>query len=257
MTTTSKAKNGIQLENIAYRGASGLAPENTLRACDIALRKGASIISVNVRMSKDGVPVLFHDEDVARRTRGRGAISQIPLKEIRKLRITGGRGKRVYEEPISTLEEAILLTRGRGELALELMGDEDQQPGFVKAVLDLARKYELPESTALMAHAHSVFRSLRAMRSPHRVGRVLGPRVGWPKFMEAVRERPSLLMLHRAAASAKALRACREARVKVWIYTVEHQKEFQRALSLRPEGVMTAYPGRIRRLLEKETGGVH
>ena len=257
MTATSKAKRGqrVQLQNIAFRGASGLAPENTLRACDMALRKGATVVDVNVRLSADGYPVLFHDEEVSRKTNGRGPIAKLKLKDIRKLRISGGRGRRVYEEPVSTLEEAILLTRGRGDLALELMGEEDTHPGIVETVIALIKKYELPDSTTVLTSSSRMLRDLRSFRPTFRLGRVLGVRDGFQKATEAIRERPNVLMLHRGAASPKVLAQCREARVKCWIYTIEHQKEFQRALSLRPEGVMPAHPGRIRRLMEREASG--
>jgi len=250
MPATPKVKSRVFVENIAFRGASGLAPENTLRACDLAVRKGATIVDVNVRLSAEGIPVLFHDEDVSRRTRGKGPISSLPLREIRKLRISGGRGRRVYEEPISTLEELILLLQGRADLAIEIMGDEDDADA-ANAVVELIEKYELPESTTVLAHSPRVFRRLKSKRPRFRIGRVLGPRAGWPRVAETIRERPRVLMLHRGAASPKAIKMCREHKVKPWIYTVEHQKEFQRALALRPEGIMTSFPGRIRRLLEK------
>lgn len=257
MTATPRAKQKaskqkVQFQNIAFRGASGLAPENTLRACDMALRKGASVVEVNVRISADGFPILFHDEEVSRKTNGRGVISKMPLKEIRKLRISGGRGRRIYEEPVSTLEEAILLTRGRGDLALELMEDEDTQPGIIEAVVNLIKKYELPDSTTVLTHTSRGLRQLRSFRPKFRVGRVLGVRDGFPKVTEAIKDRPSVLMLHRGAASSKVLAQCREARVSCWIYTIEHQKEFQRAVQLRPEGVLTTHPGRIRRLIERQ-----
>ncbi len=253
MPATSKVKKRVEFENIAFRGASGLAPENTLRACDFAIRKGASIVSLDVRISADGYPVLFRDEDLSRKTNGKGSISKLPLREIRKLRIKGGRGRRIYEEPISTLEEAILLTRDRADLALELMGTEETQPELAEKVVELIRKYSLPNSTVVFTHDPAMLKKLRAMRPHFRLGRTLGPRAGWEKVVEAIREHPHVLMMHRGAASGKVMTMCREARIKVWIYTVEHQKEFQRALTLRPEGVMTLYPGRLRRFLERQT----
>ena len=196
MTASPKVKSPVRFENIAYRGASGLAPENTLRACDIALRKGATMVDLNVRLSSDGIPVLFHDEEVGRKTNGRGPVSSLSLKELRKLRITGGRGKRVYEEPISTLEEAILLLRERAELALELMGEDEV---IVQKVVELVNKYELPRTTTLLAHHSRIFRALRAARTNYRIGRVLSPRAPWQRVVEAIRERPAVLVLHRGA----------------------------------------------------------
>ena len=48
---------------IAHRGASALAPENTFAAFQKAIEDGAEGIEFDVRLSKDGVPVVFHDPD--------------------------------------------------------------------------------------------------------------------------------------------------------------------------------------------------
>src|SRR3979490_1538948 len=46
---------------VGHRGASGLAPENTLGAFELALSQGADALELDVRVSADGVPVVVHD----------------------------------------------------------------------------------------------------------------------------------------------------------------------------------------------------
>jgi glycerophosphoryl diester phosphodiesterase len=251
MGASPKLQSRIEFQNIAYRGASGLAPENTLRACDLAIRHGATTVHVNVRLSRDGMPVLFHDEEVSRLTGGKGRVGDMTGRELRSLKVQGGRGRRVFADPVATLEELILLSRGRCDLALELMSHEGEDLPIARAVLELGAKYRLPPSTSLLAYSYKAFRNLRSLRPPYKVGRILGPRCGWQKVIESVRDQPHLLVVHRAAASPKALAACRQGGVRVWIYTIEHAKEFQRAVALRPEGIVSPYPGRMRRYLER------
>ena len=50
---------------IAHRGASGSAPENTLAAIRLAAEHGATWIEIDVNISSDGVPVLFHDDGLS------------------------------------------------------------------------------------------------------------------------------------------------------------------------------------------------
>ncbi len=55
--------------NIAHRGARSLAPENTMAAFQIAVdRCGADMIEFDVHLSKDGVPIIIHDDDLVRTT---------------------------------------------------------------------------------------------------------------------------------------------------------------------------------------------
>lgn len=59
---------------IGHRGASGLAPENTLPAFMMAVEQGADALEFDVRLSSDGVPMVFHDPVLERTTDGSGPI---------------------------------------------------------------------------------------------------------------------------------------------------------------------------------------
>ena len=52
----------------AHRGASGYAPENTLRAFALAADMGADGVELDVQISKDGRLVVFHDDELSRLT---------------------------------------------------------------------------------------------------------------------------------------------------------------------------------------------
>ena len=68
--STGQALDGGPVLNIAHRGAAARAPENTFAAYDLALEHGADYIEQDVRMTKDGVLVVFHDETLGRAARG-------------------------------------------------------------------------------------------------------------------------------------------------------------------------------------------
>jgi glycerophosphoryl diester phosphodiesterase len=70
---------------VAHRGGSLLAPENTLVAFDVAARLGADAIETDVRRTRDGVVVVFHDEETARLTGAPGTIEARTLAEVRAL----------------------------------------------------------------------------------------------------------------------------------------------------------------------------
>jgi glycerophosphoryl diester phosphodiesterase len=74
---------------IAHRGASAEAPENTLTAFDLALRQGADALELDVRLSRDGVPVVMHDPTVDRTTRLRGPVAGFTASELRSAGVPG------------------------------------------------------------------------------------------------------------------------------------------------------------------------
>lgn len=70
---------------IAHRGASGYAPENTLAAFTEAHRRGANWVEFDVKLSKDNILIVFHDDDLVRTTNGYGLVADHTCKEIQSL----------------------------------------------------------------------------------------------------------------------------------------------------------------------------
>ena len=70
---------------VAHRGGSRIAPENTLAAFDRADTLGADAIETDVRLSRDGVVMVFHDEDTARLTGEPGTIEARTAAEVERL----------------------------------------------------------------------------------------------------------------------------------------------------------------------------
>lgn len=71
--------------NIAHRGASGYAPENTRAAFDLAIQMHADAIETDIRLSYDGHLVLVHDPTITRTTNGSGPVADHTLAELQAL----------------------------------------------------------------------------------------------------------------------------------------------------------------------------
>ena len=69
----------------AHRGGAALAPENTIAAFDRGMAEGADGLEFDVRLSRDGVPVVHHDPTVERTTNGRGPVSALTADELARL----------------------------------------------------------------------------------------------------------------------------------------------------------------------------
>jgi len=96
---------------IGHRGARTNAPENTLAGLRRAHEEGASWVEFDVKLTKDGVPILIHDDTLERTSNGRGAVRDLTLAGI-KLVDAGCPaqfGDRFKGERIPTLEEALQL----------------------------------------------------------------------------------------------------------------------------------------------------
>lgn len=94
---------------VAHRGASGDAPENTLAAIRHAAKAGATWIEIDVNVSRDGVPVLHHDDDLRRCTNGTGLVIEHNLTELQKLDSGSWFHRDFAGEPVATLQQCLEL----------------------------------------------------------------------------------------------------------------------------------------------------
>src|SRR5918999_1906855 len=77
-----KTVHGEWPVNLAHRGASSLAPENTIEAFRLAVEAGAGGLELDVHMTSDRQIVVIHDATVDRTTNGSGAVSEMTLHEL-------------------------------------------------------------------------------------------------------------------------------------------------------------------------------
>jgi glycerophosphoryl diester phosphodiesterase len=75
---------------VAHRGASDRALENSPAAFALAVSDGADMIEFDVRLSSDGVPVVFHDDRTGRTAKGNLAVARTPSARLRTVRLKNG-----------------------------------------------------------------------------------------------------------------------------------------------------------------------
>ncbi len=100
---------------IAHRGASAEKPENTLAAFRRALALEVDGIELDVHVTRDGVPVVFHDASLSRLTGTRGRLARRTWPELQQLQVHG-------REPIPQLVDVLRLTRGLAVVQIEIKG---------------------------------------------------------------------------------------------------------------------------------------
>lgn len=99
----------------AHRGASAIAPENTLAAFRLAAEQGAKWVELDVALSADGTLVVIHDDSVDRTSSGKGPLGNLSLAQIAALDAGSWFDQRFAGERIPTLAEVI---SALGELGL-------------------------------------------------------------------------------------------------------------------------------------------
>ena len=137
-----------------HRGASGVAPENTLPAFDLARRMGADGVELDVQLSADGRLVVIHDETLDRTTTGSGPVAARTLDELRTL--DAGRGLAGYAGArIPTLDEVFELFAGTPVVVnVELKNSVVAYPGLEEKVLALVAAAGMADRVLLSTFNH-------------------------------------------------------------------------------------------------------
>ncbi|WP_254705648.1 glycerophosphodiester phosphodiesterase [Streptomyces vilmorinianum] len=135
---------------IAHRGASSLAPENTMFAQETARRSGADFIENDVQLSKDGVPYLLHDSTVDRTTDGTGDITTLTAAQLDTLDAGSWFSPLYTGARIPTLatQLADLRTRG-GNLLLEIKRADTKND--VAAMIDVVRAHNMTDRVIMQS----------------------------------------------------------------------------------------------------------
>lgn len=144
---TDESRNKIM--NIAHRGASGYAPENTLAAFDKAVEMQADYIEIDVQLSKDDLPVIIHDDTLDRTTNGTGNVSAYTLEELRSLDAGSWFDKKYAGEKIPSLNEVLEMYGEKINILIELKSPE-LYPGVEEKVAEALAKYKLDTSNNIV-----------------------------------------------------------------------------------------------------------
>lgn len=216
---------------LGHRGASGAAPENTLRAFALAAEAGADGIELDVQPSADGVPVIMHDETVERTTDGRGRVADLTYAALAAL--DAGAGERV-----PTLEEALTLARGRLFVDIEI-----KDPGIEPAVAALVARLEMAEQVAVSSFYPASLAGMRAA-APHLARWLLS--VDWsPEVLATALELGAAgVAPHHPRIDDELVATARARGLAVVAWTVNAEPDLRRLLALGVDGLISDYPAR-------------
>jgi glycerophosphoryl diester phosphodiesterase len=236
------------IHNIAHRGASAYEPENTLRAFERAIDMGATMLELDVHLSRDGHLVVTHDAELSRRTNGSGDAADLTLAEIQ--RFDAGLG-----EHVPSLTEVVELARDRVQLYIELKGQNTPEP-----VVDLLQAMNFREQVIVgsfypwlpqkVKFLEPAIRTSLLIRSQHREIDF----VEWAVAVEADYVHPC--WEHASPTPHKLLTPTRIAAIRqrdlgIIIWHEERPDELHALVRMDVDGICTDTPDQLTRILQE------
>ncbi|RQD83700.1 MAG: glycerophosphodiester phosphodiesterase [Methanocalculus sp. MSAO_Arc2] len=223
---------------IGHRGARATCPENTIAA----LREGsrcADYVEIDVRLSRDRVPVVIHDPTLERTTNGTGLVSDYTLPELKAL--DAGEG-----EQIPTLAEVFALDHGGCGLVIELKegGYEDQIAAMVSESMGRGSVSDI----LIVSFDADCLRHIAQLLPDAEVGYIF--RSVEPDPILVAASIPASTILPRFdLVSWELISSARKADLRVIAWTLNTDEEYMAAAQLGVDGMATDDPCHARSFL--------
>lgn len=222
---------------IAHRGASAIAPENTLAAIRRAIELGAPWVEVDVQACADGL-VVIHDDTLERTTSGHGPVATQTVDALRKL--DAGYLQPGHGERIPLPDEVLDLCRGRCAVNLELKGPNVAPRLLPLLAQTLARGWP---ADALLCSSFDwpQLEALRAALPDVPLG-VLCERVDAAAVAMAQQLGARVIACALQHADAGAVAAAHGAGCVLWVFTVNDADCAARLAALGVDGIFSDHP---------------
>jgi glycerophosphoryl diester phosphodiesterase len=248
----------------AHRGGGGLYPENTLEAFQYSAQMGVDVLELDIHSTADGKLVVIHDSTVHRTTDGNGKVNEITLTELKKLDAgyqfsrDGGqtfpfRGKNLT---VPTLEE-IFAAFPRKIFNVEM---KQSAPSIAKPLCQILRERKMTAKVIVGSFRQTALDEFRqecsevaTSASPLEAGKFLL----YQKSGLAENYRPPMqaLQVPRKIGieilTKDFVESAHRQNLKVHVWTINETSEMQRLLNLGVDGIITDYPDRLLKLLNR------
>ncbi len=243
---------------IGHRGASAVAPENTLAAFARALRDGAAGIELDVRLSRDGVPVVIHDAVLRSRLRKR-FVSRMTAEQLRHVDVGSWFNRRhrqfarleYLRQTIPTLADVFGIFDHHASntpivyVELKCGRSPKKNDELARETLKVIHGHRMKERVVVISFNLKTVARVKEIDPSIRTGALFGPRQAPLKSADkiiaaAMRCNANELCLHHHVITKKIADAASLRGLPIVVWTVDNPKS--RALTLGPHAVMTNNP---------------
>lgn len=221
---------------IAHRGASFEYPENTMLSIKKAIEFGAPWIEIDIRLSKDGIPIVIHDHNLERTSNRSCVIHDLTCAELKTIDVGSHFNPEFFNETIPTLEEVLLLKRNACKLMLELKESPNEEL-LCYAIKDLLLKTNTSlDSIILGSFSLNIIDCLQKILPQASLIGIVEDEKAIPYHLE---RQLSHLALWHPLLNQSLVEHLESQNVKQWAFTVDDQELAKSLTKMNVQGIIT------------------
>jgi len=236
---------------IAHRGASAYAPENTLAAFELAIKQKADLIEDDYHVTKGGKLIAIHDGTLDRTTNAiekwggkKITVRSKTLTELRQLDAGSWKDPKFSDQKLPTFKEAAL-TMLKGSVPLL-----ERKSGSAEQTLVDLKEIDAVEKVVVQAFDWTFLRSLHKLEPKIVLGALGGGKIPPPKVRVIKRTGASVVGWSHKDLDAETIDRLHDAGLRVWAYTVDHEKDIRRLVKMGIDGIITNRPDTTRKVVD-------
>ena len=235
-----------QTQITAHRGASLVAPENTLSAVRQAIAYGATHVEFDVQRTADGMIVVNHDADLMRVAKSPLVITQSTFSQLRSVDVGRSFNPEFAGEVIPTLEEVIEVAKGKIKLVVELKSYNADPSELVTDVVRILRERKTGDDALIMSLKYKEVQEVKKIAPEIKTGFAASATIGDISKLDA-----DFLAVSKSMATDVFISSAHAHDKDVFVWTIDDPAEMSKMIDRGVDNLITNDPAAASRVMQE------
>ncbi len=230
---------------IGHRG-SLYGVENTSQAILNAAKAGAEYAEIDILLSKDGHPMVIHDNNLLRLTGMKKKVSNMTRQELEKTTVRS----RGFKGQIEGLDQVYLKTKGQIGLLIELKTHGQEEKSVVDQTMKVLKELDRSDDLIFQTGQYELLLEMREKYPEEELGYIVIGKVGSLTVKKLKNIPCDFLVFEESIINRKLVRRCHLADKKVFVWTVNDFNTTMELVDINVDGIITDHPRLMRKTLD-------
>lgn len=228
----------------SHRGNSIAAPENTIAALDYAVRDMADYAEIDVQETKDGVIILFHDNNLKRITGINKKIWKVTYDDIKDIDVGSWFSEEFSDQRIPTLDEVLKFCKGKIKLNIEIK-PSGHEKNLEESVVHIIEENDFINDCVITSFNYSSLRKVKELNPDIRTGYILSAVYG--KFYDL--KYADFFSIEKSFVTEKVVVEAHKRGKEVHVWTINSVSYMEKMAKLGVDNIITDDPVKARNII--------
>ena len=239
---------------IAHRGFSDEAPENSMAAFQKAIEAKSDMIELDVRLSADNIPVIFHDRRLQRTSDGNGAVNQKHSRSLTEIDNGSWFSPKFNRERIPLLKDIFPILKKDIRLNIEIKPDvvSTNEISAVELVVNETEKAKALSKVLFTSFNHQMIKEISEIDESIVTGVIYNPITHFRKSPSTLikNSKAKIFVCSKFQINSDVVADTHDAGFILYVYGVKTGRDVERLLDLHIDGIICNNPRFVRETIE-------